>query len=92
MYRRRARPQYRAAWRSRCALWPTLVSSFDVDDAGLLAHACEEITESNAHDSACTFHLYPRTGMLAVFPAWLVHWVAPYRGRRPRISVAANLR
>jgi uncharacterized protein (TIGR02466 family) len=56
------------------------------------AGAAMVITEANAHDSACTFHLYPRTGMLIVFPAWLVHWVAPYQGTRARISVAANLR
>lgn len=56
------------------------------------AGAAMVITESNAHDSACTFHLYPRTGMLVVFPAWLIHWVPPYRGRRPRVSIAANLR
>lgn len=39
-----------------------------------------------------TFELRPRTGMLVVFPAWLVHWVVPYRGDRPRISIAANAR
>jgi uncharacterized protein (TIGR02466 family) len=56
------------------------------------AGAAMVITGANVHDSACTFHLYPRTGMLVVFPAWLLHWVAPYQGARPRISVAANLR
>jgi uncharacterized protein (TIGR02466 family) len=56
------------------------------------AGAAMVITDANVDDSACTFHLYPRTGMLVVFPAWLVHWVVPYRGARPRISVAANLR
>jgi len=56
------------------------------------AGAAMVITDANAHDSACTFHLYPRTGMLVVFPAWLVHWVAPYQGTRARISIAANLR
>lgn len=56
------------------------------------AGAAMVITSANAHDSACTFHLYPRTGMLVVFPAWLIHWVAPYQGTRARISIAANLR
>src|SRR5574338_749073 len=46
---------------------------------------------TNAFDHACTFHILPRTGMLVVFPAWLVHWVVPYQGERPRISVAANV-
>jgi uncharacterized protein (TIGR02466 family) len=56
------------------------------------AGAAMVITGANAHDSACTFHLYPRTGMLVVFPAWLLHWVPVYQGARPRISIAANLR
>jgi uncharacterized protein (TIGR02466 family) len=56
------------------------------------AGAAMVITDSNVSDSACTFHLVPRTGMLVVFPAWLIHWVAPYQGTRPRISIAANLR
>jgi uncharacterized protein (TIGR02466 family) len=47
---------------------------------------------TNAHDTACTFTLFPRTGMLVVFPAWLVHWVVPYQGERPRISIALNAR
>lgn len=56
------------------------------------AGAAMVITDANVADSACTFHLHPRTGMLVVFPAWLVHWVPPYRSARPRISIAANLR
>lgn len=56
------------------------------------AGAAMVITGANVQDSACTFHLYPRTGMLVVFPAWLLHWVPAYRGARPRISIAANLR
>lgn len=56
------------------------------------AGAAMVVTGANLHDSACTFHLYPKTGMLVVFPAWLVHWVVPYQGTRARISVAANLR
>ncbi|HET9625476.1 MAG TPA: TIGR02466 family protein [Kofleriaceae bacterium] len=46
---------------------------------------------SNRFD-ASTMHHYPRTGALVVFPAWLVHWVVPYQGERPRISVAFNAR
>jgi uncharacterized protein (TIGR02466 family) len=45
-----------------------------------------------ATDAADTFQLAPRTGLLVVFPAWLVHWVTPYHGERPRISIAANVR
>lgn len=47
---------------------------------------------SNQFDSAGTFQLPPRTGDLLVFPAWLVHWVTPYQGDRPRISVSFNAR
>jgi uncharacterized protein (TIGR02466 family) len=47
---------------------------------------------TNRFDAACTVHHYPRTGELVVFPAWLVHWVVPYQGERPRISVAFNAR
>jgi uncharacterized protein (TIGR02466 family) len=34
----------------------------------------------------------PQTGMLVIFPAWLVHWVTPYQSDRPRISVSFNAR
>lgn len=33
---------------------------------------------------------YPKTGMLALFPAWLGHSVTPYTGKGARISVAVN--
>ena len=33
----------------------------------------------------------PRTGTLALFPAWLVHAVRPYGGAGQRISIAFNL-
>ena len=32
----------------------------------------------------------PRAGTMVLFPAWLIHSVTPYAGRRPRISVAFN--
>jgi uncharacterized protein (TIGR02466 family) len=38
-----------------------------------------------------TFTVRPRTGTLVVFPGWLQHYVHPYRGQRPRISVSCNL-
>jgi uncharacterized protein (TIGR02466 family) len=38
-----------------------------------------------------TFTVRPRTGTLVVFPGWLQHYVHPYRGTRPRISVSCNL-
>jgi len=35
--------------------------------------------------------LYPKTGMLLLFPAWQMHQVRPYRGDELRISMAFNL-
>lgn len=32
----------------------------------------------------------PEPGLLVVFPAWLLHAVDPFRGVRPRVSVAFN--
>lgn len=32
----------------------------------------------------------PQAGTLLLFPSWLVHEVTPYRGSRPRLSVAFN--
>ena len=34
----------------------------------------------------------PRAGTLLMFPSWLYHFVNPYHGERPRISIAFNLR
>lgn len=42
--------------------------------------------------AACTAHHTPRTGELVVFPAWVLHWVEPYQGARPRISVGFGAR
>ena len=50
------------------------------------------MSDANAFDSACTYEVAPRTGMLVIFPAWLVHWVTPYQSDRPRISVSFNAR
>lgn len=33
----------------------------------------------------------PEPGMLLMFPGWLLHYVHPYRGTLPRVSVAFNL-
>lgn len=38
------------------------------------------------------FNLRPETGMIVVFPGWMQHFVHPYTGSRPRVSIAANLR
>ncbi len=34
----------------------------------------------------------PQAGQMFMFPGWLRHYVHPYRGQRPRISVAFNVR
>lgn len=38
-----------------------------------------------------SFSAKPGTGRLFVFPAWLMHYVHPYRGERPRVAISANL-
>jgi uncharacterized protein (TIGR02466 family) len=38
------------------------------------------------------FAIEPRTGLMVVFPGWLQHFVQPYRGGRPRVSISANVR
>lgn len=38
-----------------------------------------------------TFTVPPRAGRLVVFPGWLRHYVHPYLGRRPRVSISCNL-
>jgi uncharacterized protein (TIGR02466 family) len=38
------------------------------------------------------FSIQPRAGALVVFPGWLQHFVHPYRGRRPRVSISCNVR
>ena len=37
------------------------------------------------------YKVTPQSGMLLMFPAWLYHYVHPYRGTAPRISVALNV-
>jgi uncharacterized protein (TIGR02466 family) len=36
------------------------------------------------------YRIVPKTGLLLLFPAWLYHYVHPYQGTRPRVSVAFN--
>jgi uncharacterized protein (TIGR02466 family) len=42
-------------------------------------------------DLGSTFTIRPKTGMLVIFPGSLQHFVHPYRGARPRVSVSFNL-
>jgi len=41
--------------------------------------------------SATTFTVRPESGMLVLFPGFLQHYVHPYRGSRPRVSLSFNL-
>jgi len=36
--------------------------------------------------------ILPRPGLLVIFPSWLAHYVNPYQGIRPRVSIAFNAR
>ena len=38
------------------------------------------------------FTIVPQPGLLVVFPGWLQHYVQPYRGGRPRVSISCNVR
>jgi uncharacterized protein (TIGR02466 family) len=38
------------------------------------------------------FAVEPQSGLMVVFPGWLQHFVQPYRGGRPRVSVSCNVR
>jgi uncharacterized protein (TIGR02466 family) len=37
------------------------------------------------------FTVSPQTGQMLIFPGWLTHYVHPYQGERPRVSVACNI-
>ena len=45
----------------------------------------------NLLGSASLVTIAPEPGMMVVFPSFLYHGVHPYRGTRPRISIAFNL-
>ena len=34
--------------------------------------------------------VYPREGLLVIFPSWLYHWTHPYVGNTPRIAISFN--
>lgn len=39
-----------------------------------------------------TFSIAPRDSAMVVFPGWLQHYVHPYRGHRPRVSLSFNIK
>ncbi len=53
----------------------------------IIAPRVKQVNEHNTVD----VHLSVREGMLAMFPAWLVHSVPPNQGEGMRISVAFNI-
>lgn len=43
-------------------------------------------------ENAGGYHrIRPKSGLLVVFPSWLLHGITPYRGNGTRISIAINL-
>lgn len=50
-----------------------------------------EMFQTPGVDPADTISLQPRTGLMLLFPSWLYHYVHPYQGTRPRISLACNV-
>lgn len=43
------------------------------------------------HDAGNTISFTPSAGQCVMFPGWQHHAVAPYKGSKPRISIAFNL-
>lgn len=39
-----------------------------------------------------TFTVQPQTGVLVLFPGFLTHYVHPYQGTQPRVSISFNVR
>jgi len=50
-----------------------------------------QFTVPGAPPEPSTFNIFPKTGTMIVFPGWLQHYVHPYRGTRPRITIACNI-
>jgi uncharacterized protein (TIGR02466 family) len=50
------------------------------------------LRESDGKPQPIEFTIRPRTGLLVIFPGWLLHGVRPFRGKGKRISVAFNLK
>jgi len=46
----------------------------------------------NPFESGTIINLAPAPGLMVIFPSFLYHGVHPYRGTKPRISIAFNLR
>lgn len=46
---------------------------------------------ANCTTAGLAERIYPKTGLLLLFPSWLTHSVTPYLGTGTRISVTANL-
>lgn len=49
------------------------------------------LRESDGKEQLVETLIRPRTGLMVVFPAWLLHAVRPFRGTGTRTSVALNL-
>ncbi len=49
-----------------------------------------QMFETRGAPSPDSFALVPRASELVVFPAFLYHYVTPYLGERPRVSIAVN--
>lgn len=57
-----------------------------------MAHAPElKIVIDSCLTAGLVERVYPRTGMLLLFPSWIVHRVTRYGGTGTRVSVAMNL-
>ncbi len=50
------------------------------------------MTPLQGFNAGLSTNIEATTGMLVMFPAWLRHFVHPYQGLEPRISIAFNIR
>lgn len=53
---------------------------------------CVDMAGTPGNPFGRTIAIAAATGMMAVFPSWLYHWVNPYHGEGERISIAFNSR
>lgn len=71
----------------------------DVGDGGVSPAGCLEFLDPRSRVTMLktpgvsgrdSVTVRPRVGMMLCFPAWIYHYVHPYQGTRPRVSIAAN--
>ncbi|MBY0227829.1 MAG: 2OG-Fe(II) oxygenase family protein [Gemmataceae bacterium] len=65
---------------------------FAAEDGALLLHDPRFNANLAASGSRDYAKVFPRPGLMVVFPGWLWHSVTPHLGERPRLALSANFR